>query len=55
MIEFGDTEYFTLLRLRDELKYRQYDRLDLVSLDRLRNEIDTKIKQIELEYYKNKK
>lgn len=47
MIKFGDIEYFELLRLEQYLKYRGYDKLGLVTLDKLRNEVYIKIKQIE--------
>ena len=56
MIRFGDIEYFTLLELRDRLKARQWDKLDLLNIDRLRNEVEIKIQQIHLqeeEYQKN--
>ncbi len=53
-IKFGDIEYFTLLELRDKLMYRGYDRLDLLTLDRLRNEVDIKILQIHEEDKKSK-
>ena len=45
-IKYGDVEYFELLELRDRLKYFRYDRLDLLSLDRLRSELDIKIQAI---------
>lgn len=48
-IKFGDIEYFTLLDLNDKLKYYQYDKLDLVNLDRLRSEVERKIAAIHLE------
>ena len=50
MIKFGDIEYFTLLDLRDKLKYQQYHKLDLVNLDRLRSEVEIKIEAIHLEH-----
>lgn len=49
MIKFGDIAYFTLLGLEQKLKYRSYDKLDLICLDKLRNEVDTMIKAIHLE------
>ncbi len=59
MIKYGDIEYFTLLDLQDNLRSRRYDKLDLSMLDKLRNEIDIKIKRIELkakeEHEKSKK
>jgi uncharacterized protein with HEPN domain len=54
MIEFGSVEYFTLLKLRDLLCQRQYNNLDLKCLDTLKNELDIKIKKIELTYYETK-
>lgn len=45
-IKFGDIKYFELLELERKLKGRSYDKLDLLCLDKLRNEVDTKIKQI---------
>jgi len=48
MIKFGSFEYFVLLDLRDKLKYRDYDRLDLITIDKLRNEVEIKIAQIHL-------
>ena len=49
MIKYGDIEYFTLLDLRDKLKYIQYDKLDLQNLVRLRSEVEIKIEAIHLE------
>lgn len=49
MIHYGDIEYFTLLDLRDKLKYFNYDKLDLVNLDRLRAEVERKIEVIHYE------
>jgi len=54
MIKFGDTEYFTLLDLRDKLKYQAYSKLDLINLDKLYNEIIIKIAQIEYQYNNDK-
>lgn len=45
-IKFGSIEYFELLSFRDKLKSRHLDKLDLLSLDRLRNEVAVKIKVI---------
>ena len=53
MIKFGDIEYFTLLDLRDNLQSRRYDKLDLFNLDKLRNEIELKIRRIELKAKEN--
>jgi hypothetical protein len=47
MIKFGDIAYFELLRFRDRLKNRELDRMDLVNLDRLRNEVQMKIDVID--------
>ena len=49
-IKFGDIAYFTLLDLEQKLKAFKYDKLDLICLDKLRNEVDTKIKQINFEH-----
>lgn len=49
-IKYGDIEYFTLLDLRDKLKYFQYDKLDLINLDRLKSEVEIKIEAIHLEH-----
>lgn len=54
MIKFASTEYFTLLDLRDKLKYMDYDKLDLLSLDKLRYEVEIKIKAIDHEHSKQK-
>jgi len=45
-IKYGDVEYFELVELRERLSYFRYDRLDLISLDRLRSELDFKIAAI---------
>lgn len=52
---YGDINYFTLLELNDKLKNRVYDRLDLIYLDRLRNEVESQINSINLEYKNNLK
>lgn len=49
-IKFGDIEYFEILSLQDELKYWKYDKFNLSYLDKLRMEIDLKIKAINQEY-----
>jgi len=54
MIKYASIEYFTLLDLRDKLLYRDYDKLDLISLDRLRNEVETKILQIHTQHNEQK-
>ena len=50
MIKFGDIEYFALLELNDRLKDRMLNRLDLVNVDRLRNEVELKIMAINRMY-----
>lgn len=45
-IKFGSIEYFELLHLRDKLRSRHLDKLDLLSLDRLRTEVAFKIDAI---------
>lgn len=45
-IKFGDIKYFTLLRLQDQLKSRDFERLGLSSYEKLRFEVDMKIEQI---------
>jgi len=45
-IKYGSSEYFLLLDFRDKLRYKNYDRLDLEYLDRLRGEIDSNIAKI---------
>ena len=54
MIKYGDIEYFTLLDLRDKLKYDHYDRLDLTKLDVLRSEVEIKIEAIHLAHKESK-
>lgn len=51
-IKYGSIEYFMMLDFRDKLKYKNYDRLDLEYLDRLRGEIDSNIAKI---HYKETK
>lgn len=58
MIKYGSIEYFGLLTFQDKLRDRGLDKLDLVNLDKLRCEIDIKVKAIELEAkinFENKK
>lgn len=50
MIKYGDIEYFALLELNDRLKDRMLNRLDLVNVDRLRNEVEMKILEIHNKY-----
>ena len=50
MIKYGTIEYFTLEGLRDKLRGHQYDKLDLLFLDKLKMEIDIKLKAIQNEY-----
>lgn len=47
-IKFGDIEYFTLLELQSRLKFLGYNKLDLLCLDKLRYEVEVKIKAINL-------
>ena len=49
-IEYGSTEYYTLLNLKYQIENRGYNKLDLVALDSLRSEIDLKIKAIYEEF-----
>lgn len=49
-IKYGSIEYFALLNLQDRLKLWSYDKLNLVYLDKLRAEIDMKMKAINFEY-----
>lgn len=51
-IKYGDLEYFTLLDLRDKLKYFEYNKLDLLNLDKLKAEVERKIEAIHLEHKK---
>lgn len=53
MIKYGDIEYFALLELNDRLKDRMLNRLDLVNVDRLRNEVELKIMAINKAYKKD--
>ena len=46
VIQFGSIEYFELLNFRDKLMNRHLDRLDLLQLDRLRNEVEIKVLSI---------
>ena len=45
-IKYGDIKYFTLLRLSDKLKNIDFNMLGLMSYDKLRNEVDMRIEQI---------
>ncbi len=50
-------EHMALLDFSDKLKYRMLDRLDLINLDRLRNEVELKIMEIhtlQTEYLKER-
>jgi hypothetical protein len=49
-IKYGTVEYFTLEGLGDKLRAYSLDKLDLQYLDRLRMEVDMKIKAIQMEY-----
>ena len=46
-IKIGSIEYFSLLGLQDKLRSSQYDKFDLITLDKLRYEVELKIKEIE--------
>lgn len=54
-IKFGDISYFTLLRLQDTLKSIDFNRLRLLSFDKLRNEVDMKVDQIDHEEKERRK
>jgi len=45
-IKFGSIEYFELESFQDKLKNRCLDKLDLISLDRLRTEVAMKLAAI---------
>jgi len=45
-IKFGSIEYFELLSFQDKLKNRNLDKLDLLTLERLRSEVAMKIEVI---------
>lgn len=55
MIKYGDFEYFILLDLNDKLKARDYNKLDLITLDKLRYEVEIKIAQIHAQYKQENK
>lgn len=38
-------QFLDLLNLQKHLRYRGYDKLDLLMLDRLRDEVDIKVEQ----------
>lgn len=46
MIQYGSIEYFELLSFNDKLKGYRLDKLDLLCLDSLRNEVALKIEAI---------
>ena len=48
-IEFGSKLHLSLLDLQSKLKYDSYTQLGLKNLDNLKQEIDSKAKQIRLE------
>ena len=48
-MKFGSIEYFELLSFQDKLKNRNLDKLDLITLDRLRTEVAIKVEAINLE------
>ena len=49
-IKYGSTQYFGLLDFQDKINYRGYEKFDLVTLDKLRAEVEIKIKAINLEH-----
>lgn len=49
MVKYGSIEYFELLGFSNKLKNRHLDKLDLVNLDRLRDEVIMKIEAIKLQ------
>lgn len=49
-IKYGSVEYFTLHRVNDFINSYDIKKLDLVTLDRLRMEVATKIAAIDLKY-----
>lgn len=49
-IKFGDLEYFELLSLQDYLKSWRLSKLDLQYWDKLKMEVDMKIKAINHEH-----
>lgn len=50
MIKYGSIEYFSLLELKKNLGGQSLNKLDLQYLDKLRLEVDQKIKVSDLEY-----
>lgn len=54
-IHYGSIEYFGLLKLRDSLKSRQYQKFDLPSFEKLKYEIEMMVEVIhEREKQRNK-
>jgi hypothetical protein len=49
MIKFGDIDYFVLLDLQTKLKAWKYNKLGLLTLDKLRLEVDSLVEAIHLE------
>lgn len=49
-IKFGSVEYFELLSLQDKLRGWRYDKLDLEYLDKLRHEVNIRVKAAQMEY-----
>jgi hypothetical protein len=47
-IKYGSVEHMTLLGFRDILFANKYNKLDLISLDRLKTEVVLKLQAIEL-------
>lgn len=54
-IKFGDIKYYTMLNLRDKINSRSFNGLDLVNLEKLKIELELKIKSIETEAIITKK
>ena len=49
-IKYGDIKYFTLLRLQETLNINDFRRLDLLTYDKLRMEVELKIESLKLEH-----
>ena len=53
-IKYGSIQYFTLHRLNDQLKSRDFERLALDRFESLKIEVETKIREIDyIEKHKN--
>jgi len=46
-IKYGSIEYFSLLEFQDKIRSDRYDKFDLPSLNKLRLEVEIKIKQLQ--------